>query len=129
MNQKAGELHQIVALYSFISTSLNVQELQKEIISSCLLFINQGARRHLSPLYQIIAECSCDLGRLRDSKKYNCLALRFQKTNAQAQKFKEEVEGLTNTHARRGFIFISTVIAFGFALTRLLTSGGGQRRR
>eukprot|EP00466_Bigelowiella_natans_P018006 jgi/Bigna1/76962/fgenesh1_pg.45_\ len=73
----------------------DVAELQKE-----------GARRHLSPLYQIIAECSCDLGRLkmnvklRDSKKYNCLALKFQKTNVQAQKFKEEIIlKISNNHA------------------------------
>mmetsp|Transcript_11401 Transcript_11401/g.28075 ORF Transcript_11401/g.28075 Transcript_11401/m.28075 type:complete len:191 (+) Transcript_11401:123-695(+) len=129
MNEKAGELHQILELYPYVSVSIDICKIQHQLLASCRLFVNQGARSHLGALYQIMAECCCDLGRLRDCKRYNDLALKFSPNDRRAAKFQEEMTELTTRHAWRGALLIAAVLGFGSLFAKMATTSFGAENR
>ncbi|GAB5369238.1 hypothetical protein AAMO2058_001388400 [Amorphochlora amoebiformis] len=110
MLAQANELALILEAYPVLRSSLNLSEVFQEILQTCKYFVSQGARsKELPILYQAIAECSRHLGRFRDARRYNSLALKFQPDFEEALEFRKETASLTSKHATRGLMFVALV--------------------
>mmetsp|Transcript_36529 Transcript_36529/g.70834 ORF Transcript_36529/g.70834 Transcript_36529/m.70834 type:complete len:175 (-) Transcript_36529:65-589(-) len=121
IRDKAATL-QSTTRHTFQPTTTNLEEVYSLVSKHATLLINQGARAHLPLLLQIKAECSKELGKLRDCRKCTKLAVKFNSAdNEDILEFKREVDMLTYKHAIRGLIMISAFGALGTMLTNMVT--------